>query len=266
MGKDTKRLDVMMVELGLAESRAKAQAMIMERRVTVDGAYVTKAGETVSPEKKIEVAGDTCPFVSRGGYKLDKAVKVFGIDLEGLVCADIGASTGGFTDVMLKSGAKKVYAVEVGYGQLDYRLRTDPRVISMERMNARFIDETTFPEQVEFAASDVSFISLKLILPALKKAGIKRVVTLIKPQFEAGREKVGKNGVVRDASVHMEVIKDVTGYAQSIGYVPLKLDYSPVKGPKGNIEFICMYGLYSSDEKITDDMIEKTVKSAHEML
>ena len=266
MGKDTKRLDVMMVELGLAESRAKAQAMIMERRVTVDGAYVTKAGETVSPEKKIEVAGDACPFVSRGGYKLDKAVKVFGIDLEGLVCADIGASTGGFTDVMLKSGAEKVYAVEVGYGQLDYRLRTDPRVISMERMNARFIDETTFPEQVEFAASDVSFISLKLILPALKKAGIKRVVTLIKPQFEAGREKVGKTGVARDASVHMEVIKDVTGFADSIGYVPLKLDYSPVKGPKGNIEFICMYGLYSSDEKITDDIIEETVKSAHEML
>ena len=265
MGKDTKRLDIMMVELGLAESRAKAQAMIMERRVTVDGAYVTKAGEIVSPEKKIEVTGDACPFVSRGGYKLDKAVKVFGIDLDGLVCVDIGASTGGFTDVMLKSGAKKVY-VEVGYGQLDYRLRTDPRVISMERMNARFIDETTFPEQVEFAASDVSFISLKLILPALKKAGIKRVVTLIKPQFEAGREKVGKNGVVRDASVHAEVIKDVTGFADSIGYVPLKLDYSPVKGPKGNIEFICMYGLYSSDEKITDDIIEKTVKSAHEML
>lgn len=267
--KQKERLDIELVNRGLAETRGKAQAMIMERKVSVNGSFVTKAGESVKPDDKIEIVGEVCPFVSRGGYKLEKAINSFGIDITGLVCADIGASTGGFTDCMLQHGAKKVYAVEVGYGQLDYRLRINENVISMERTNARFLDENSFPEEIEFAASDVSFISLKLILPALKKVGIKRLVTLIKPQFEAGREKVGKKGVVREASTHIEVIKMIVDFAKGIGYIPVKLDYSPIKGPEGNIEFICMYELLGeekSDLAVSDEFIENIVTNAHNLL
>lgn len=267
MKQKKERLDNEIIRRGLAESRAKAQALIMERNVMVNGIYITKAGEAVSEEDEITIVGEACPYVSRGGYKLEKALKCFdNIDLKGKVCADIGASTGGFTDCMLQNGAEKVYAVEVGYGQLDYRLRVNEKVISMERTNARFIDENSFPERIEFAASDVSFISLKLIFPALVKAGIPELVSLIKPQFEAGREKVGKNGVVRDSNVHIEVIKSVTDFAASVGYIPVELDYSPVKGPKGNIEFICRYKLNSEIPAISEERIEETVKRAHEEL
>ncbi len=263
MKANKQRLDSEMVARGLADSRQKAQALIMERSVTVNGVYVTKAGETVREEDTIEIVGEVCPFVSRGGYKLEKACHSFGLDLTDRVCADIGASTGGFTDCMLQHGAKKVYAVEVGYGQLDYRMRIDERVISMERTNARFLDENSFPEKIEFAASDVSFISLKLILPALKKVGIPEVVTLIKPQFEAGREKVGKNGVVREEKTHIEVVRDITSFAAEIGYMPVMLDYSPIKGPKGNIEFICRYVLNPEAEPVSAEYIEEIVKKAH---
>ncbi len=212
----------------------------MSGSVYVDGQKALKAGTTVSSTARIEVRGKDIPFVSRGGLKLQKAMEGFGLDLQGAVCMDIGASTGGFTDCMLQHGAVKVYAVDVGYGQLAWKLRTDPRVINLERTNVRYLTKEQVPDILDFASVDVSFISLKLILPVLFEflSGEGQAVCLIKPQFEAGKGKVGKKGVVRDPAVHLEVLDNVCGFTQDAGFSILHLDFSPVKGPEGNIEYL----------------------------
>ena len=235
-----KRLDVTMVERGLAESRQKAQAVIMAGQVYVNGQKVDKAGAPVAEDAAIEVRGKTLAYVSRGGLKLEKAMELWPIRLEGAVCADIGASTGGFTDCMLQNGAEKVYAVDVGYNQLDYRLRTHPKVVCMERTNARYLTPEQIPDPLDFASIDVSFISLKLIFPALygllRQGG--EIACLIKPQFEAGREKVGKKGVVRDPAVHQEVLEHFLTHAKENHFTVLGITYSPIRGPEGNIEYL----------------------------
>ena len=234
------RLDVALVARGLAETRAKAQASIMSGIVYVNGQKVDKAGTPVAADAVLEVRGHTLRYVSRGGLKLEKAMAAFPITLTDCICADIGASTGGFTDCMLQNGAKKVYAVDVGYGQLDWRLRSDERVVCMERTNARYLTHEQIPDELDFASVDVSFISLKLILPAL--AGLLKpdghAVCLVKPQFEAGRGKVGKKGVVRDPAVHREVIAKVMDFAALLHFSVLGLTWSPIKGPEGNIEYL----------------------------
>ncbi len=235
-----KRLDVAVTELGLAESRQKAQAVIMAGQVYVNGRRTDKAGAPVGPEDVIEVRGKALPYVSRGGLKLEKAMQCWPIHLEGAVCADIGASTGGFTDCMLQNGARKVYAVDVGYNQLDYRLRTHPQVVCMERTNARYLTAEQIPEPLDFFSVDVSFISLSLILPALRplmKEG-RQGVCLVKPQFEAGKDKVGKKGVVRDPAVHLEVLEHFLVHAGTAGFSVKDLTFSPIKGPEGNIEYL----------------------------
>ena len=234
------RLDVALVERGLAETRQKALSTIMSGIVYVNDQKVDKAGYAVTPEANIEVRGSTLRYVSRGGLKLEKAMREFALTLSGCVCADIGASTGGFTDCMLQNGAVKVYAVDVGYGQLDWKLRSDERVVCMERTNARYLTHEQIPDELDFASVDVSFISLKLILPAvnglLKDGG--HVACLVKPQFEAGREKVGKKGVVRDPAVHREVLEHFLEHAADSGFGVLALTYSPIRGPEGNIEYL----------------------------
>ena len=235
-----KRLDVAMVERGLAESRQKAQAVIMAGQVYVNGQKVDKAGAPVAEDAAIEVRGKTLAYVSRGGLKLEKAMELWPIRLEGAVCADIGASTGGFTDCMLQHGAEKVFAVDTGYGKLAWKLRTDPRVVPLERTNARYLTREQIPDALDFASVDVSFISLRLILPALrgvlKDSG--RVVCLVKPQFEAGREKVGKKGVVRDPKVHLEVLEHFLDHAAQADFTVTAMDFSPIRGPEGNIEYL----------------------------
>lgn len=235
-----KRLDVAMTEQGLAESRQKAQAVIMAGQVYVNGQKVDKAGAPVKEEDKIEVRGKQLRYVSRGGLKLEKAMACWPIDLSGAVCADIGASTGGFTDCMLQNGAEKVYAVDVGYNQLDWRLRTHPKVVCMERTNARYLTAEQIPQPLNFFSVDVSFISLNLILPALRPLMVEdgHGVCLIKPQFEAGREKVGKNGVVRDPAVHLEVLEHFLVHAANAGFAVKDITFSPIKGPEGNIEYL----------------------------
>lgn len=234
------RLDVYLTEQGLAETRQKAQAVIMSGVVYVNGQKVDKAGFGVAPDAKVEVRGATLRYVSRGGLKLEKAMREFGLRLDGCVCADIGASTGGFTDCMLQNGAVRVYAVDVGYGQLDWKLRSDERVVCMERTNARYLTHEQIPDELDFASIDVSFISLKLILPAVN--GLLRdgghVACLVKPQFEAGREKVGKKGVVRDPAVHREVLEHFLVHAAESGFGVLDLTFSPIRGPEGNIEYL----------------------------
>ena len=234
------RLDVLLVSLGLAESREKAKAVIMAGNVFVDGQREDKAGSMFEDKARIEVRGHKLPYVSRGGLKLEKAVKSFSLSLEGKLCMDVGSSTGGFTDCMLQNGARKVYAVDVGTNQLAWKLRTDERVVCMEKTNIRYLLPEHIPEPPEFASIDVAFISLtKVLLPVrelLTEDG--QVVALIKPQFEAGREKVGKKGVVRDRETHLEVIDQVISYARSVGYRILDLDFSPVRGPEVNIEYL----------------------------
>ena len=233
------RLDVLLVEKGLFPSREKAKASIMAGLIYVDGQLSDKAGAMISLDADITVRDNHCPYVSRGGLKLEKAMETWGFDLNGSVCMDIGASTGGFTDCMLQNGASKVYAVDVGYGQLDYRLRNDSRVVNMEKQNIRYID-TEAIDPLDFISVDVSFISLRHIFPVaarmIKDDG--RMVCLIKPQFEAGREQVGKKGIIRDRKVHVQVIENVIKYSLESGFVPSGLTYSPVKGAKGNIEFL----------------------------
>lgn len=235
-----KRLDVALVELGLAESRQKAQACIMSGIVYVDDRKVDKAGFPVGEQAKVEIRGKTMPYVSRGGLKLEKAMQSFPIDLNGAVAMDCGASTGGFSDCMLQNGAAKVYAVDVGYGQLDWKIRSDPRVVCLERTNARYLTREQIPDPLDFASVDVSFISLRLILPAL--AGLLKpegqAVCLVKPQFEAGREKVGKKGVVRDPAVHREVVEHFLADARDAGFYVKGMTFSPIKGPEGNIEYL----------------------------
>ncbi len=234
------RLDVLLVKRNLVESREKAKAIIMSGNVFVEGQREDKAGSTFSEEVQIEIKGQTLPYVSRGGLKLEKAVANFDVDLQGKVCTDVGSSTGGFTDCMLQNGAKKVFAIDVGKGQLAWKLRQDERVICMEKTNIRYVTPEDLGEEIDFSSIDVSFISLtKVLLPIynyLKADG--QVVALIKPQFEAGREKVGKKGVVREKSTHYEVIELVLSYATSIGFDVLDLDFSPIKGPEGNIEYL----------------------------
>lgn len=235
------RLDVLLVEKGFAASREKAKAIIMSGAVFVDGQREDKAGASFDREKaRIEVKGSTLKYVSRGGLKLEKAIEVFGIGLQNMICMDIGASTGGFTDCMLQNGAAKVYAVDVGHGQLDWKLRTNEKVICMEKTNFRYMLPSAISDTLDFASVDVSFISLtKILIPArnlLKDQG--QMVCLIKPQFEAGREKVGKKGVVREPETHREVIGKVMNFAHCIGLHVLGLSFSPVKGPEGNIEYL----------------------------
>ena len=261
------RLDVLLVERGLADSREKAKTVIMSGDVYVNGQKEDKAGTTFDPEKvKIEVRGEKLKYVSRGGLKLEKAFDCFKLDLNGLICMDIGASTGGFTDCMLKNGAKKVYAIDVGHGQLAWSLRNDERVVCMEKTNFRYLKPEDLPEAPDFASCDVSFISLtKILEPAfniLKPMG--RMVVLIKPQFEAGREEVGKKGVVRDKKVHEEVVKKIISFSIDTGFRILGLDYSPVKGPEGNIEYL-LY-LEKSDGADYEADIEEIVSLAHASL
>lgn len=261
------RLDMAVLERGLSESRAKAGALIMAGQVYVNGQKATKAGLTVKESDKIEVRGEKMPFVSRGGYKLDKAVKAFHLQLQDCVCMDIGASTGGFSDCMLQNGAKKVYAVDVGYGQLAWKLQTDARVVNMERTNFRYLTTEDIAEQLDFASVDVSFISLKIILPVLfallREGG--EAVCLIKPQFEAGKENVGKKGVVRDPSVHTEVVKTVTQFAFETGFSVLHLSFSPIKGPEGNIEYL-MHIKKEKEPTFADSDISALIAESHNTL
>ena len=235
-----KRLDMLMMERALAPSREKAKAFIMAGDVYVDGQKEDKAGTMFPETVKIEVRGNTLPYVSRGGLKLEKAMKNFDVTLDSKVCMDVGASTGGFTDCMLQNGAVKVYSIDVGYGQLDWKLRNDPRVVCMEKTNIRYVVPEDIQEKPAFSSIDVSFISLTKVLPAvLGVLGEKgQLVCLIKPQFEAGREKVGKKGVVRDSSVHREVIEMIVEYVRTQSLGILGLDFSPIKGPEGNIEYL----------------------------
>lgn len=261
------RLDVLLVQRQLAASREKAKAIIMAGCVYVEGQKEDKAGSMFQDTVSIEVRGNTLKYVSRGGLKLEKAMEKFGVKLAGRVCMDIGSSTGGFTDCMLQNGAVKVYAVDVGHGQLDWKLRQDGRVVCMEKTNIRYVTPEDIQEPVDFASVDVSFISLtKVLLPARELLTEKgQIVCLIKPQFEAGREKVGKKGVVRDPSVHREVIEKVLEYAKSIAFEPVNLDFSPIKGPEGNIEYLLHLqkhgeGTYWEE---TPFSIEETVAAAH---
>ncbi len=264
-----KRLDVLLVEKGLVPSRERAKAVIMSGSVYVDGQREDKAGTMFEEHMQIEVRGKMLPFVSRGGLKLEKAIKQFSIALAGKTCMDIGASTGGFTDCMLQNGAAKVFAVDVGHGQLAWKLRQDERVICMERTNIRYVSPEDIQERIDFASIDVSFISLtKVLSPVrqlLKEDG--QIVCLIKPQFEAGREKVGKKGVVRDPVVHLEVIDMVIAHAVSIGFEVLDLEFSPVKGPEGNIEYL-LYLRNHADGQYPDVSVDSraVVEMAHREL
>lgn len=260
------RLDQLVFDLGLTESRERAKTTIMSGHVFVNGQRADKPGMSVAPDAKVEIHGDALPFVSRGGYKLDKALKVFPVDPAGKTCVDCGASTGGFTDVLLQHGAAKVYSVDVGYGQLAWKLRNDDRVINLERTNLRYVTDEQIPELMDIAVMDVSFISIKLVLPAVQRLlkDDADVVCLIKPQFEAGREEVGKKGVVRDRKVHEEVVHGILDFAPTIGLSVQGLDFSPIKGPEGNIEYICY--MRNSDIPPADIDVEAVVAASHEVL
>ena len=262
------RLDIALFERGFAESREKAKALIMAGIVFVNNQKSDKAGNTVKPDDIIEVRGETLKYVSRGGLKLEKAVASFNISLEGCVCADIGASTGGFTDCMLQNGAKKVYSIDVGYGQLAWKLRNDERVVNLERTNMRKVTREQVPDEIDFFSVDVSFISLKLILPVARQlmAENAQAVCLIKPQFEAGREKVGKKGVVRDPAVHIEVVQNIFNFCLENGFDVLNLDYSPIKGPEGNIEYLIHLRKSDDPKSYTEITPEELVKNSHSQL
>ncbi|MGI5893537.1 MAG: TlyA family RNA methyltransferase [Candidatus Merdivicinus sp.] len=259
------RLDILLVERGLAPSREKAKALIMAGVVFVNGEKVDKAGTTVSEEADIKVTGGEMPYVSRGGFKLQKAIEAHHLDLTGYVCADIGASTGGFSDCMLQHGAKRVYAIDVGYGQLAWKLRTDERVINLERTNIRYVTEEQIPELLDFGSIDVSFISLTLVLPVLyrflREGGTG--ICLVKPQFEAGKGKVGKKGVVREPEIHLEVLQKIYTFCGELGLCIKGIHYSPIKGPEGNIEYL--YYFQKSDEStvFTSKDLEELVKESH---
>lgn len=268
------RLDILVVKNGLASSREKAKTMIMEGLVLVDGQREDKPGSSFPDTVSITLKGKPMPYVSRGGLKLEKAVSVFGLELEGKVCMDVGSSTGGFTDCMLQNGASKVYSVDVGYGQLDWKLRNDERVVCMEKTNIRYLTKDALDEIPEFVSIDVSFISLTKVLNVVYElmAESGEVTALIKPQFEAGREKVGKKGVVKDPAVHSEVIEKVTGFAAETGFCPSGLDFSPVKGPEGNIEYLlylkkgCKALESGYDPVLWKRLADDTVKASHEVL
>ncbi|MBP3307389.1 MAG: TlyA family RNA methyltransferase [Anaerotignum sp.] len=267
---EKERLDVLLVQLGLANSRELAKAYIMAGNVYVDGQKEDKAGTKVAVNADIEVKGSQMKYVSRGGYKLEKAINEFGVQLEGKICLDIGASTGGFTDCMLQNGASKVYAIDVGYGQFAWKLRNDERVVCLEKTNVRYVTHEQVPDEGDFASIDVSFISLTKVLPAvLGVLGANgQLVCLIKPQFEAGREKVGKKGVVRDINVHREVIEMIVNYVRAQNLGILALDFSPIKGPEGNIEYLIY--LDKSQTGMTEEEVqarlEEVVAESHKIL
>ena len=261
---EKKRLDLYLFEENLFESREKARSAVMAGLVFVNGQKAMKPGDTVKPGDKVEVRGGA-EFVSRGGHKLKKAVQVFGLDLNGKICMDIGASTGGFTDCMLQNGAQKVYAVDVGYGQLAWKLRSDPRVVNLERTNIRYLTHEAVPDALDFASVDVAFISLKLVLPVawafLSPAG--ECVCLIKPQFEAGRDKVGKKGVVREKSTHVQVVSEICEFARGLGFAVRGLDFSPIKGPEGNIEYLLYLSKSAGDTEVSPAAV---VEASHAAL
>ncbi len=262
-----KRLDVLLTERMYAESRSKAQAIIMAGQVYVDGQKADKPGISYEESVEIEVRGDTCPYVSRGGLKLEKALRDFGVKPEGYVCSDSGASTGGFTDCLLQQGASKVFAIDVGYGQLDWKIRSDPRVVVMERTNIRYVTPEDLGEPLDLSVIDVSFISLRIVLPAIKqllKPDQGQVLCLIKPQFEAGKEKVGKKGVVREPEIHKEVLDQFVTLAEELNFRILGLTFSPVKGPEGNIEFLAHLTLADAESMIPDTA--QVVADAHKTL
>ena len=263
------RLDILLVEKGIFTSRERAKTNILAGKIFVDGQRVDKAGEKVSIDAKIIFKGQEIPYVSRGGLKLEKAVKEFGVSLKDKTCMDIGASTGGFTDCMLQNDAKKVFSIDVGYGQFAWKLRTDPRVVCMERTNIRYVTPEDIGEKIDFASIDVSFISLKKIMPATLNllSEIGEVVALIKPQFEAGKEKVGKKGVVRDINVHKEVVMNIVEFLQKENLNIISLSYSPIKGPEGNIEYLVYFSKDKNKESdFSIENIEKVVNESHDLL
>lgn len=258
------RLDILLVNRGMFESRAKAQAAVMAGQILVNEQKIDKPGTPINPECTIRLLGNKLAYVSRGGLKLEKALQIFPISVEGKVVADIGASTGGFTDCALQNGAAKVYAIDVGYGQLAWKLRSDERVVNMERTNVRYLEAADLPELCDAATIDVAFISLDKILPAVHKI-LKAeafVVALIKPQFEAGKENVGKKGVVREASVHEEVINNVISFAKAEGFGIAGLDFSPIKGPEGNIEYL-LYLTMQENDAISPEYVHDLVSKSH---
>ncbi len=257
------RLDQLVFDRGLAPSRERAKTSIMAGLVFVDGQRADKPGTMIDPEKNIELRGQTLKYVSRGGLKLEKALKVFDVDPTGLVCLDCGASTGGFTDVLLQGGAARVYAVDVGYGQLAWKVRNDPRVVNLERTNARYLTREQIPEAPDIAVMDLAFISVRLVIPAVSELLRENgdIVCLIKPQFEAGREKVGKKGVVRDAATHLEVVEGFLDFAAGAGFTVMGLDYSPIRGPEGNIEYLCH--LKKGEHSATRPNAAQVVSASH---
>jgi 23S rRNA (cytidine1920-2'-O)/16S rRNA (cytidine1409-2'-O)-methyltransferase len=261
------RLDAVLVSRGFFQSRERAKSAVMAGIVSVDGQRVDKAGTGIRAEAEISVRENPCPYVSRGGLKLSKAISSFNLELEGKIAVDIGASTGGFTDCMLKNGAGRVYAVDVGYGQLDWKLRNDPRVVNLEKVNVRYLAPEAIPEKADLITIDVSFISLRLVFPVaaalLAEAG--RLVCLVKPQFEAGREQVGRRGVIRDSAVHTEVVEKVVRYGADNGLYPLGLDFSPLTGAKGNIEYLLLFGKQDSGEDY-GPAVRAVVAASHERL
>ena len=265
---EKQRLDAELVSRGIIQSRERAKAEIMAGKVYVNGQKADKAGELVKPADNIEFRGEQLKYVSRGGLKLEKAMELYGFKLDGKVCMDVGASTGGFTDCMLQSGASKVYSVDVGYGQLAWSLRQSEKVVNLERTNIRYITKEQVPDTIDFVSIDVSFISLGLVIPALPPflADDAMMVCLVKPQFEAGREKVGKHGVVRDPATHMEVLERAVGFAKKSGFGIVGIEFSPIKGPQGNIEYLMVLTRSDPSLSVSSEDIKKLVESSHDEL
>ncbi len=265
---EKQRLDAELVARGIIQSREQAKAAIMAGQVYVNNQKADKAGESVSPEDKIEFRGEKLAYVSRGGLKLEKAMELYGFKLDNKICMDVGASTGGFTDCMLQKGATKVYSIDVGYGQLAWKLRQDERVVNLERTNVRYITTEQVPDIVDFVSIDVSFISLGLVIPVLVPflSDEAMMVCLVKPQFEAGKEKVGKHGVVRDPATHMEVLERAVGFAKNAGFGIVGLEFSPIKGPQGNIEYLMVLTRKEPELSVSSEDIKKLVESSHSEL
>ncbi len=265
---EKQRLDAELVARGIIQSREQAKAAIMAGQVYVNNQKADKAGESVSPEDKIEFRGEKLAYVSRGGLKLEKAMELYGFKLDNKICMDVGASTGGFTDCMLQKGATKVYSIDVGYGQLAWKLRQDERVVNLERTNVRYITTEQVPDIVDFVSIDVSFISLGLVIPVLVPflSEEAMMVCLVKPQFEAGKDKVGKHGVVRDPATHMEVLERAVGFAKNAGFGIVGLEFSPIKGPQGNIEYLMVLTRKEPELSVSSEEIKALVESSHSEL
>ncbi|MBQ7938272.1 MAG: TlyA family RNA methyltransferase [Oscillospiraceae bacterium] len=265
---EKQRLDAELVARGIIQSREQAKAAIMAGQVYVNNQKADKAGESVTPEDKIEFRGENLKYVSRGGLKLEKAMELYGFKLDNKICMDVGASTGGFTDCMLQKGATKVYSIDVGYGQLAWKLRQDERVVNLERTNVRYITSEQVPDVVDFVSIDVSFISLGLVIPVLVPflSDEAMMVCLVKPQFEAGKDKVGKHGVVRDPATHMEVLERAVGFAKNAGFGIVGLEFSPIKGPQGNIEYLMVLTRKEPELCVTSEEIKNLVESSHNEL